>query len=134
VPLAHPTQVDVENFFISTYYLIRSCMPRYWNGLYAKRGIPWFYWTEYLMPRPGAQNYVNWGFNSKANLTQPTNFPWSQGWICGSSMLNESSVDTGAWGWGNRNCTEKSVSICKISREWIHCLCACLQLACCASG
>ncbi len=120
--LTHPCaclcrQVDVEKFFISTYYLIQSCMPRYWNGLYAKRGIPWFFWTEFLMPRPGASNYVNWGFNNRTNTTAPSDFPWSNGWICGASMQNETNQDTGAWGWENRNCTEKNVFICKISRE-----------------
>ena len=113
-------QVDVESFFINAYYLIpSSCMRRYWNGLYAKRGIPWFYWSEYQMPRPGAKNYVNWGADNvttNSTLTQPIDQPFAQSWICGASMVNE-TTEKGSWGWGNRNCTEKNVFICKISRE-----------------
>ena len=121
------TQIDVENFFISAYYMITGCMGSYWNGLYAKRGIPWFYWSEFQMPRPGAKNYVNWGFDPVLNQTQPINLPWSQQFICGASMLNESTA-TGAWGWSNKNCSNKYISICKISRGWRCCCVAVLRL------
>jgi hypothetical protein len=109
-------QTDVETFFIRAYYLITGCMGSYWNGLFAKRGVPWFYWSEFQMPRPGAKNYVNWGFDSALNQTEPVPLPWAQQWVCGASMLNESTA-SGAWGWSNKNCTNKYVSICKISRK-----------------
>jgi hypothetical protein len=101
-------------------------MPRYWNGLYAKRGIPWFYWSEPGMAKPGGKTYSNWGFDSNINQTEPVDLPYSSTFICGASMLNESTA-SGAWGWSNRNCSEKNVYICRISRgllDWDAC-CGC---------
>jgi hypothetical protein len=113
----------VEKFFISTYYLLTGCMSRYWNGLYAKRGIPWFYWSDPGMAKPGGKTYSNWGYDSTINQTEPVNLPYTATYICGAGMLNESTA-SGAWGWSNRNCSEKNVFICRISRGWLGWACS----------
>ncbi len=76
---------------------------------------PQFYWTDAGMARPGAKNYVNWGFDPNTNITEPVNREYASKWICGASMQNE-TTEVNAWGWANRNCTEKRVFICRIAR------------------
>ncbi len=106
----------MESFFINTYYLLTGCMTSYWNGLQAKKGIPWFFWSDVGMGKPGGAKYSNWGFDSTINATEPIDKPYSAQWTCGASMLNQ-STSSGTWGWSNKNCNEKRIFICRISRE-----------------
>jgi hypothetical protein len=114
-------QYDVESYFTRTGALMPGVHRAYWLGLFIPNVDPrlWpnFKWLDGY-PNPSTYHnptdvYGHWGqlvLDDGSAVEEPNNLAPPE--FC--AVANASMAFASAWGWSDRNCEERFVTICKI--------------------
>jgi hypothetical protein len=104
-------QRDVEQYYISSFWLLPAWHKAYWIGLSTEstRSWPRFQWLDGT-PGPDNMTYLHWGTMSPQGLQEPNNFERKPE-LCAAA--NASQTYSMAWGWADQNCGVKMPFMCK---------------------
>jgi hypothetical protein len=106
-------QFDVEQYYISNFWLLPAWHKAYWIGLYSESPRTWpvFQWLDGA-PAPTNTTYRHWGMLTPQSLQEPNNFGRKPE-LCAVANASQAFDSPTAWGWADQNCLLKFPFMCK---------------------
>jgi hypothetical protein len=103
----------VEQYYISSEWLLPKWHKSYWMGLVAGslKSWPRFRWQDGL-PAPSNTTYQHWGTMTPQSLLEPNNYERPPE-LCAVANGSQAYDNPAAWGWADSNCANSFPFMCK---------------------